>query len=241
MKAGQIGSESPERIITPATIPIGTAPASAPHGGITAGNATPITRPAEMAIPSAWQRVTKSMSGPAKATDPAGPVGGLRPRGPGPLRQDVRDARARRQSPPGRRAATPAPPRRRAHTTSRDLERYAGLFAKRTQVMRSSAMRDLMAITARPEVISLAGGLPDTSTFPPETLRRADDEDRARVLGRGAPVRADRGVRRDQGVHRRGDGRRGDAPGPRRPDRHDGRPAGDRPDLARPCSTPATR
>jgi hypothetical protein len=51
-----------------------------------------------------------------------------------------------------------APRRRRAHTTSRDLERYAGLFARRTQVMRSSAMRDLMAITARPEVISLAGG-----------------------------------------------------------------------------------
>ncbi len=36
--------------------------------------------------------------------------------------------------------------------------------------MRSSAMRDLMAVTARPEVISLAGGLPDTSTFPPEML-----------------------------------------------------------------------
>jgi 2-aminoadipate transaminase len=33
--------------------------------------------------------------------------------------------------------------------------------------MRSSAMRDLMAITERPEIISLAGGLPDTSTFPP--------------------------------------------------------------------------
>ncbi len=32
--------------------------------------------------------------------------------------------------------------------------------------MRSSAMRDLMAITARPEVISLAGGLPDTSDLP---------------------------------------------------------------------------
>jgi 2-aminoadipate transaminase len=31
-------------------------------------------------------------------------------------------------------------------------------------------MRDLMAITARPEVISLAGGLPDTSTFPPESF-----------------------------------------------------------------------
>ena len=63
-----------------------------------------------------------------------------------------------------------APRRRRAHTTSRDLERYGGLFAARTQVMRSSAMRDLMAITARPEVISLAGGLPDTSAFPPESF-----------------------------------------------------------------------
>jgi 2-aminoadipate transaminase len=62
------------------------------------------------------------------------------------------------------------PHRRRAHTRSRDLERYAGLFAARTSVMRSSAMRDLMAITARPEVISLAGGLPDTSTFPAGTF-----------------------------------------------------------------------
>jgi 2-aminoadipate transaminase len=59
---------------------------------------------------------------------------------------------------------------RRPHQTARDLERYAGLFAQRTRVMRSSAMRDLMAITARPEVISLAGGLPDTSTFPPATF-----------------------------------------------------------------------
>src|SRR2546423_14597279 len=51
-------------------------------------------------------------------------------------------------------------------STKRDLERYAGLFAQRTKVMTSSAMRDLMAITERPEVISLAGGPPDTSTFP---------------------------------------------------------------------------
>jgi 2-aminoadipate transaminase len=53
-------------------------------------------------------------------------------------------------------------------STTRDLERYAGLFARRTQSMKSSAMRDLMAVTAQPEVISLAGGLPDTSTFPAE-------------------------------------------------------------------------
>ena len=60
-------------------------------------------------------------------------------------------------------------------TTSHEIERYAGLFARRTQQMRSSAMRDLMAITARPEVISLAGGLPDTSTFPPETFAALTD------------------------------------------------------------------
>jgi len=58
----------------------------------------------------------------------------------------------------------------RSRTTARDLERYAGLFARRTQGMKSSAMRDLMAITSRPEIISLAGGLPDTSTFPAEDL-----------------------------------------------------------------------
>ncbi len=52
--------------------------------------------------------------------------------------------------------------------SARDLERYARLFARRTRGMKSSAMRDLMAITERPEVISLAGGQPDTSTFPPE-------------------------------------------------------------------------
>ena len=55
-------------------------------------------------------------------------------------------------------------------STSRDLERYGGLFAARTRVMKSSAMRDLMAVTARPEVISLAGGLPDTGSFPPDTF-----------------------------------------------------------------------
>jgi 2-aminoadipate transaminase len=57
----------------------------------------------------------------------------------------------------------------RLRSTARDIERYAGLFAERTKVMKSSAMRDLMALTEREDVISLAGGLPDTSTFPPES------------------------------------------------------------------------
>src|SRR4051795_1564403 len=62
-----------------------------------------------------------------------------------------------------------------ARSTSRDIERYAGLFASRTRGMKSSAMRDMMAVTARPEVISLAGGLPDSRSFPPETFAAVAD------------------------------------------------------------------
>ena len=57
---------------------------------------------------------------------------------------------------------------RRGRPTAHELKRYEGLFAARTRGMRSSAMRDMMALTERPEVISLAGGLPDTQSFPPE-------------------------------------------------------------------------
>ncbi len=65
------------------------------------------------------------------------------------------------------RELDPAPHRPRS--TTRDIQRYASLFAARTKVMRSSAMRDLMALTERDDVISLAGGLPDTSTFPADS------------------------------------------------------------------------
>jgi 2-aminoadipate transaminase len=53
-------------------------------------------------------------------------------------------------------------------SSAHEIERYGGLFARRTRGMTSSAMRDMMAVTARPEVISLATGLPDTTTFPAE-------------------------------------------------------------------------
>ncbi len=59
-------------------------------------------------------------------------------------------------------------PKDSPRSSAREIERYGGLFARRTHGMTSSAMRDLMAITAQPEIISLAGGLPDTSTFPAE-------------------------------------------------------------------------
>ena len=58
--------------------------------------------------------------------------------------------------------------RRRARPAAHELARYEALFAARTRGMKSSAMREMMALTERPEVISLAGGLPDTSTFEPE-------------------------------------------------------------------------
>src|SRR4051812_34803045 len=75
---------------------------------------------------------------------------------------------------------------RRSRSTSRDIERYAPLFAERTKVMKSSAMRDLMALPERDDVISLAGGLPDTSTFPPDSyaalMRQVATESCARAL-----------------------------------------------------------
>jgi 2-aminoadipate transaminase len=78
---------------------------------------------------------------------------------------------------------------RRPRSTARDIERYAGLFAERTKVMKSSAMRDLMALTERDDVISLAGGLPDTSTFPPDSyaslMRNVAVESCARALQYG--------------------------------------------------------
>ena len=57
---------------------------------------------------------------------------------------------------------------RRTRATAHELARYEALFAARTRGMKSSAMREMMALTERPDVISLAGGLPDTSTFAPE-------------------------------------------------------------------------
>jgi 2-aminoadipate transaminase len=57
---------------------------------------------------------------------------------------------------------------RRTRPTAHELARYEALFAARTRGMKSSAMREMMALTERPDVISLAGGLPDTSTFAPE-------------------------------------------------------------------------
>ncbi len=55
--------------------------------------------------------------------------------------------------------------------------------------MKSSAMREMMALTERPDVISLAGGLPDTTTFAPELyaklMAKVAAESTARALQYG--------------------------------------------------------
>jgi 2-aminoadipate transaminase len=66
------------------------------------------------------------------------------------------------------RSSTPGDGGSGTRATAHELARYEALFAARTRGMKSSAMREMMALTERPDVISLAGGLPDTSTFPPE-------------------------------------------------------------------------
>lgn len=50
---------------------------------------------------------------------------------------------------------------------------WAGKLARRTARMRRSAVRDLLRVAARPEIISFAGGLPAPELFPVEAVRRA--------------------------------------------------------------------
>jgi 2-aminoadipate transaminase len=46
-------------------------------------------------------------------------------------------------------------------------------FSQRAQKLTSSAIREILKVTERPEVISFAGGLPSPATFPVERLRAA--------------------------------------------------------------------
>src|SRR5574340_1336332 len=46
-------------------------------------------------------------------------------------------------------------------------------YAQRTKSIKSSAIRELLKITQRPEVISFAGGLPAPEVFPVEQFQEA--------------------------------------------------------------------
>ncbi|MFC5473969.1 PLP-dependent aminotransferase family protein [Paraherbaspirillum soli] len=49
-------------------------------------------------------------------------------------------------------------------------------FSERAQKLQSSAIREILKVTMRPEVISFAGGLPSPATFPVEQMRAAYDK-----------------------------------------------------------------
>jgi 2-aminoadipate transaminase len=69
------------------------------------------------------------------------------------------------------------------------LDPFIEQYADRTSSMLSSQIRDLLAVTARPDIISLAGGLPYTQAFDPEVIlrivRRVLAEDYAAALQYG--------------------------------------------------------
>ncbi len=48
-------------------------------------------------------------------------------------------------------------------------------FSQRARQLQSSAIRDILKVTVRPEVISFAGGLPSPATFPIKEMRAAYD------------------------------------------------------------------
>ncbi|WCE03667.1 PLP-dependent aminotransferase family protein [Pseudoxanthomonas sp. JBR18] len=50
------------------------------------------------------------------------------------------------------------------------------VLSQRAQALTSSAIREILKVTERPEVISFAGGLPSASTFPVERLHAATDK-----------------------------------------------------------------
>ena len=83
-----------------------------------------------------------------------------------------------------------------AKADSGQQARSCGIFSNPAgdaseRAMKSSAMREMMALTERPDVISLAGGLPDTSTFEPELY--------ATLMARVAAESTARKARRDGG------------------------------------------
>ena len=56
------------------------------------------------------------------------------------------------------------------------MERYGPVFARRIERMGVSAIREILKVTERPEVISFAGGLPAPEVFPVAALARAHAE-----------------------------------------------------------------
>ena len=56
-----------------------------------------------------------------------------------------------------------------------DMPDFQRLFSDRARAIQSSAIREILKVTERPEVISFAGGLPAPATFPVEEMQAALD------------------------------------------------------------------
>ena len=50
---------------------------------------------------------------------------------------------------------------------------FQNLFSTRATAIKSSVIREILKVTARPEVISFAGGLPSDASFPVAQLKKA--------------------------------------------------------------------
>jgi 2-aminoadipate transaminase len=53
------------------------------------------------------------------------------------------------------------------------FDHWQKLYAPRVSKMRASAIREMLAVTGRPDIISFAGGLPDMRVFPVEQITEA--------------------------------------------------------------------
>ena len=73
-----------------------------------------------------------------------------------------------------------------------DLKAPTWQLSERARKLTSSAIREILKVTERPEVISFAGGLPSPATFPVEDMRRRVRTHPARPARRRAAVQRDR-------------------------------------------------
>src|ERR1700712_1812849 len=65
---------------------------------------------------------------------------------------------------------SPAATTSRCPMTGNSLDQHMQRYAERTAGMRASAIRALFAVASRPEVVSLAGGMPYLQALPLESL-----------------------------------------------------------------------
>ena len=124
---------------------------------------------------------------------------------------------------------TSGPPTSSAAGTGTRLDRWLGSYAERTHGMRSSEIRALFAVANRPEVVSLAGGMPFLEGLPLDILGDAGPARRRHPRPAGAAVRLRPGRRDAARADPRRHGARGHRRAPRRRRRHHRLAAGARP------------